>query len=103
MGACSDKSPLVSVVLLKEESDLVCRTDDGRILVFNSALLAIKPTRSTQGVTVATLRAKRKLTEMRLLSETGLKDVSRYRARTLPKAPAALKAEDEGFEQMSLL
>ena len=37
------------------------------------------------------------------LEQTELTDPSRYRARSIPKAPVALKPEDKGEEQMSLL
>ena len=103
LGAFSDKSPLVGVAHLSEGTDLVLYTDDLRALVFHSSLIPVKPTRSSQGNTVASLRGKKQITEMRLLSESQLKDVSRYRARSLPKPPVLLKAEDVGEEQMSLL
>ena len=103
VSAFSDKSPLVGVAQLTEGADLALFTDDMRALVFHSSLLPVKPTRSSQGNTVASLKAKKQISGMKLLSETQLKDVSRYRARSLPKSPVLLKAEDVGEEQMSLL
>lgn len=103
LNAFSAKSPLIGVVNLSDESDLVAFTDDNRALVFHSSLLPLKPTRSNQGNTAVVLRGKKLLKELRLLSETMIKDPSRYRARSLPKAPVILKAEDVGEEQLSLL
>ena len=101
--AFSDKSQLVGMVCLSEATDLVVFTDDMRALLLNSTLLPVKPTRSNQGTTVAVLRGKKQLKDLRLLSEANLKDPSRYRARTLPKSPVLLKSEDIGEEQLSLL
>ena len=103
IGAFSDKSPLIGVALLSEEADLVVYTDDMRALVFHSSLIPVKPTRSGQGNTVASLRGKKQISRLQLLSEAQIKDVSRYRARSLPKSPVLLKPEDAGEEQMSLL
>ena len=103
VGAYSDKSPLVGLLHLTEAADLFILTNDGRALVVNSSLLALKPTRNTQGVSVASLRGRKELTGIMLLEDANLKDPSRYRARTVPKAPVALTLEDKGDEQLSLL
>ena len=103
VGAYSDKSPLVGLLHLTEAADLFILTNDGRALVVNSSLLALKPTRNTQGVSVASLRGRKELTGIMLLEDANLKDPSRYRARTVPKAPVALTLEDKGEEQLSLL
>ncbi len=103
INAFSEKSALVGVVCLSEETDLAVYTEDLRAVVFHSSLLPIKSTRSNQGNTVATLRGKNQIKKLMPLDETALKDVSRYRARSLPKSPVLLKPEDIGEEQMSLL
>ena len=103
LNAYSDKSPLVGMEQLTEASELALFTDDERCLVINTALLTPKPTRNTQGVSVVTLRGKKQLKAMIRLEQTELTDPSRYRARSIPKAPVALKPEDKGEEQMSLL
>ena len=102
-GAFSDKSPLVDIITYAADTDLLLLTDDGRALVAQSSLIPLKPTRTSQGNTVATLRGKKKLISMQILTEGTLRDPSRYRARTIPKAPVALKPEDRGEEQLSLL
>ena len=77
--------------------------DDGRALVVSSSLIPLKPTRSSQGITVLSLRGKKKLVSLKAYEEGDLKDPTRFRARSLPKAPVALKPEDRGEEQLSLL
>ena len=103
INAYSDKSPLVGIVPIEKETDLLLMTDDGRALIVNSTLISVKPTRNSQGITVLTLRGKKKLLSIQPYQEGDLKDPTRYRARNLPKAPVAMKPEDRGEEQLSLL
>lgn len=103
VNAFSGKSLLVGALSLREGCDLAVYTEDLRALVFHSSLIPVKPTRSSQGITAATLKGKKQLKELRILSETALKDVSRYRARSLPKSPVVLKPEDMGEEQINFL
>ncbi|MCD7928021.1 MAG: DNA topoisomerase (ATP-hydrolyzing) subunit A, partial [Oscillospiraceae bacterium] len=60
-GAYSDKSPLVSALLLKEDMEVAVCSTEGRAVVFHTASLNPKSTRSTQGVAVMTLKPKYKL------------------------------------------
>ncbi len=102
-GAYSDKSPLVSALLIKEDLEVAVTSAEGRCLVFHTAALSPKATRSTQGVNVMTLKPKWKVSEVRPLADTTIVNSARYRARSLPAAGALLKAEDRGEEQISLL
>ena len=102
-GAYSDKSPLVTVLMLKEDYEVAVTSTEGRCVVFHTASLNPKSTRATQGVNVMTLKTKYKVDSARPLTETSIVNVSRYRARSLPIAGALLKEEDRGEEQMSLL
>ncbi len=103
INAYSDKSPLRAVIPLAEETEIVCYSSDDRALIFNSALLQTKTSRTTQGVNVMALKPKRRLTGAVPLSGTQIQNLSRYRARSLPAAGALLKPEDRGEEQLSLL
>ena len=93
-GAYSDKSPLVSVLLLREDQNIAVMSSDNRCLVFNSSQLAVKGARTTQGVAVMTLKAKKALTKASLLSETAIQKVSRYRTKNMPAAGANLLPSD---------
>ncbi len=103
LNAYSDKSPLVGLVHLTDAADLFLSVNDGRGLVVNSSLLTTKTTRNTQGVSVVTLRGRKQVDGILLLEDAHLQDPSRYRARTIPKAPVAMTLADKGEEQMSLL
>ena len=102
-GAYSDKSPLIAVLPLTEEREFVLYTNEGRALIFKSALLMPKTSRTTQGVSVMTLKKKYVVDRAAFLSDTPIKNQSRYRAKSLPAAGALLKEEDRGEEQMSLI
>ncbi len=102
-GAYSDKSPLIAVLPLTEEREFVLFTNEGRALIFKSALLMPKTSRTTQGVSVMTLKKKYVVDRAAFLSDTPIKNLSRYRAKSLPAAGALLKEEDRGEEQMSLI
>ena len=103
VNAYSDKSPLRAVIKLTGETDLCCFSSDDRALVFNSSLLQPKTSRSAQGVAVMSLKARRTLDRAKLLEETQIKNVSRYRVRSLPAAGALLRPEDREEQQMSLI
>ncbi len=102
-SAYSDKSPLVGFMPLYEDCEAAVYTSDGRCVVFQTALLAPKPTKNTQGVAVVTLKKNRTVTELRRLSDTGIGNASRYRVRSLPATGALLREEDREERQLSLL
>ena len=125
-GACSDTSELVRVLPIKNDTDIFCITDDSRGLLIHSSLLLLKQARDTRGVQVLTLKRSRlrdirfvdqeqkaeeteettEATEMQTTGSTDhvvISDQGRYRARSIPRSPVQLKAEDGGDEQISLL
>ena len=102
-AAYSDKSPLISAMLLSEDQELAVCSTEGRCVVFHSASLTPKTTRNTQGVNVITMKPKYRAEWAKPLKDTTIVNVSRYRARSLPIAGALLKEEDRGETQMTLL
>ena len=102
-GAYSDKSPLVRAFLLREDLEMAVWSTEGRCLIFHTAALNPKTTRTTQGVAVMTLKPKYRVEGAAPLDQTPIQNAARYRARSLPVAGALLKEEDRGEEQLSLL
>ncbi len=100
--AYSDKSPLASVRFLGEDTQLVALSTEGRALIFNTALIAEKTTRDTQGVAVMTLKKNWTVAELLPLEESGILNVSRYRVKNIPAAGALLRPEDRGEEQLGI-
>ena len=102
-GAYSDKSPLRCILPLAEDCEVAVYSTERRCLVFHTALLAPKTTRTTQGVAVMTLKPKYHLEHVEELAQTSISNVSRYRVRALPAAGALLRQEDTEERQLDLL
>ena len=103
VNAYSDKSPVKAVMVIGEEMDVACYSSDDRVLVFNTAQLQVKTSRSTQGVAVMTLKAKRSLVKALPVKDSAITNLARYRVKNLPGAGALLKSEDRVEQQLSLM
>ena len=102
-GAYSDKSPRRTALCLREDCELAVYTTEPRVLVFSTALLGVKATRTTQGVAVLTLKKKFTLDYACPAEATGITNLTRYRGRSLPATGALLKTEDSDEKQISLM
>lgn len=102
-GAYSDKSPLRTLMLLAEDREVAIYSSEPRCLVVNTALLSAKSTRTAQGVGVLTLKKNKTLDYACTLEESGITNLGRYRARSVPAAGALLRTEDGEDKQMTLL
>ena len=102
-GAYSDKSPLACIRRLDEDCELAVYSNEPRCLIFHTALLAPKTTRSAQGVAVMTLKPKDHLETVLLSEETSITNRTRYRVRAIPAAGALVREEDSEDQQISLL
>ena len=102
-GAYSDKAPLACVRRIDSDCELAVYSTEPRCLIFHTALLAPKTTRTTQGVAVMNLKPKYRLDTVKTLEESGISHLSRYRVRALPAAGALLRQEDSEEKQLDLL
>ena len=102
-GAYSDKSPLCCIQRVDQDLELAVYSTEPRCLIFHTALLTPKTTRSTQGVAVMNLKPKYRLEAVRPLEETGITNQNRYRMRSIPAAGALLRQEDSEEKQIGLL
>jgi len=101
-GAYSDRSPLRAILSFTQERDAVVYSTEGRALLFNTAQLAEKATRDSQGIQVMTLKPKYRVETASFLEDTPIRNHARYRIRSLPAAGALLKPEDTGETQLTL-
>ena len=102
-GAYSDKSKAVAVLHMPDgDKQVVLYTRENRALIFSTAQLALKATRSTQGVNVMTLKKKDVVTGAELLEGSAISNPSRYRVRNIPAAGAILKQEDSEEKQITM-
>ena len=99
-GAYSEKSPLVAAFSLTADEQVAVYTTDDRCVIFSTAQLLPKTTRSTQGVSIVSLKKKAAVKDAVLVSTSGIVNQSRYRTRTLPSAGAILKPEDAPEKQI---
>ena len=101
-GAYSDRSPLAAIRRLDEDGELVLTSTEPRALIFHTAQLVPKTTRTTIGVQVMNLKPKYRLESVRTPEETGIMNLARYRVRQIPAAGALLKEEDNEEKQLTL-
>ena len=79
-GAYSDKSPLVALLELRDEMEIAVFSTEGRALVFSSALLAPKSSRTTIGVSLMNLKPKYSVEKALPLDSSSIKNTARYTA-----------------------
>ena len=102
-GAYSDKAPLCCIRRVDEEGELAVYSSEPRCLIFHTALLAPKTTRTTQGVAVMNLKPKYHLERVTTVEESAISNLSRCRVRAIPAAGALLRQEDTEERQLGLL
>ena len=102
VGAYSDKSPLVAVMYLKEDRDLLLTGTNGRLLLVNTGAIPDKATRTTQGIFVMTFTAaKHHLQSAEPYEEGMLETPDRYR-KNVPSPGAVPSQADAMRGQLSL-
>ena len=102
-GAYSDKSPLISLLPLTQEREIAVFSTESRAMVFSTALLTPKTSRTTIGVGLMNIKPKYRLEKAMYAEESPIKNIARYRARSIPVAGALLRDEDREEKQMSLM
>ncbi len=102
-GAYSDKSPISAIMYLPEDCEILLKSSSGRMLLVHTGALALKTTRSTQGVAVMKLKKGHRLFEMSVYKEGTFAKPQRYRTRSLPTMGALPSNEDTNDEQLTLI
>ena len=85
-NAYSSKSQLVKILALKDNSDVVIKSTNGRVILFNTAMILPKTTRDTIGVQAMTLKSNSIVETAFIPGEDILESVSKYRVKTIPAA-----------------
>ena len=101
VNAYSNKSPLVRMMQIGEDCELMVKSSAGRYLILHTGAIAAKSTRDTIGVAVMTIRKNHHLVDAFPFEEGMVVNANRYRTRSLP-ALGALPAKEDLGEQMSL-
>lgn len=92
--AFSTVSPLVKIMYLKEDTELVATSSAGRALVFDTRDIAPKTTKNTQGVAVMQPNKGAVLKEIKTPEESGIANLLRYKTKNIPARGAVLREED---------
>ncbi len=102
INAYSTVSPLVKILYLPEDTELVAISNIGKALIFDSAQVALKTTKNSQGVNVMSPTKNSKLADVKFVAESGVKDIKHYRTKNIPAKGAVIRPEDAEDEQLSL-
>lgn len=101
--AYSDKSRVVGIKYLGEEKDFVVTSSAEKALVFNTSMLNAKTTKSTQGVSVMSLKKGHRVVEAKELDPKSLTDIARYyRPKKLPAVGTVPNLSADQSEQLTL-
>lgn len=101
-NAYSMASPLVKIIYIREETELVAISNIGKALVFSTAQIAAKTTKNTQGVSVMIPKKGSIVSDIKTTDEVEFKDLKYYRTKNIPAKGCFIKPEDTGSEQLSL-
>ena len=101
LNAYSDKSPLVTAMQLPEDCDVLLTASSGRMLLFNTGLIAPKTTKNTQGVAVMNLKKGQRVLSARVYREGDLQNPARFKKK-IPALGALPNGEEMPSGQTTL-
>ncbi len=101
-NAYYDGAPLVRMMFLQEDMELIAASSIKKVLIFNTESINPKSTRDSQGVQVLTSKKGSTLVRINTLGEMTLADLDYYRTKNIPAIGCYLKDEDKADVQMSL-
>ena len=102
-GAYSDKSPLVGLLYMPEDEEVLFKASSGNMLLVHTGALALKTTRSTQGVAVLKPKKGHRLFSIERYKDDTFTNPKRYRTSSLPARGALPMNDDSKDEQLSLI
>ena len=82
--AYSDKSKVVKMMYLPEDTDVLLRASTGKAVAFNTVLIAPKVTRDTQGVQAITLRKNAVLESVAKVEPDMQEQLKKYYVKNIP-------------------
>ncbi len=90
-NAFASASPIVAVIQLEEECDLVAISSIDKVMAFSSELVSLKTTRSSQGITVMTLKKSATLKKVIFADKFETENLGYYRSKKIPSAGCFVK------------
>ncbi len=101
-AAFSDKSPILTMLYLPEDADILLRSDANKAVLINTELITEKSTRSSQGIQVMTVKGKQQIISAEIPSSERIPQLEKYRVQNIPAIGKAGKNLEEA-NQMSLI
>lgn len=81
--AYSDKSPLVEILFIPEDCDILVRSSGGHTILFNTSEILPKTTRDSQGVQIMTLKRNNVLASVERVTDN---EYEKYRVKSIPSS-----------------
>ena len=101
LNAYSDKSPLVAAIQISEDCDVLLTASSGRMLLFNTGLIAPKTTKNTQGVAAMNLKKGQRVISACVYREGDLQNPARFKKK-IPALGALPNGEEKPSGQTTL-
>jgi len=94
-NAYSDFSKLVYIAHKSDEDiELVAFSNIGKVLVFNTASISVKTTKSSRGVQVLASKKGSTMAKVRTIAEVQFNNIDYYKTKTIPATGCYIKKED---------
>lgn len=100
-NAYSDKSKLIALLYVQENENILIKSSNGRMIIFNTALMLPKTSRTTIGVSAMTLKAKSKVVKAYVVDSDTATKYSKFVIKSIPAAGPFAKDIDDP-DQMTL-
>jgi DNA gyrase subunit A len=101
-NAYSDLAPLLTMMYLDQDLELVAFSSIHKVLIFNTGAINPKTTRDTQGVQVLAAKKGSRMVELKRFTEVSLADPDYYRTKNIPAIGCYIKEEDRQARQGEL-
>ena len=102
INAYCGKFALHTVFYVKEDTELLLKSTNGRMLIVNTASVPSKTTKDNGGIAVMTQKKGQRISEVTVYSKGSLEGDHRYRAKNLPAAGSKMPAGSAKQEEMQL-
>lgn len=103
INAYSNKNPLVKMLYISDDCDIVLTSTNGKILIINTGLISPKSSKDTQGVNVMTQKGKNFLHDVEIYKEGMFENPDHYKTANIPSIGKFKRKVDDEKEQLSLI
>lgn len=90
-NAYSSKSPLVDILFLQNDTNILISSNGGKSFIFNTSVLLPKSTRDSIGVNLMNLKTNQKVDNVQIIGDDIPKDLESYLVKNIPSTGIASK------------